>query len=98
MAEPVKPYHLTVPKSTRALLLDQEAIEQVMVEKQIKKLKANGKARTAHPDAKSNTKRKVSGGLVDQVLKKPGSEKFCQVLQSPRWPLPDTQHLGLPSL
>ena len=65
MAEPVKPYHLTVPKSTRALLLDQEAIEQVMVEKQIKKLKAKGKATAAHADAKSNHKTKTSGGLSD---------------------------------
>jgi hypothetical protein len=36
-----------------ALLLDLEAIERVMVEKQNKKLKAKGKASTACPDAKS---------------------------------------------
>jgi hypothetical protein len=69
--------HLTVPGLTHALLSDLEAIERVMVEKQNEKLKANGKASTAHPDAKSNPKRKASGGLGDQVPKKGCSEKFC---------------------
>jgi hypothetical protein len=54
--------HLTVPESTRTLLLDLEAFEHVMVEKHNKKLKAKGKASTARPAAKSNPKRKVSGG------------------------------------
>ncbi len=45
-----------------ALLPDLEAIKQVMVEKQQEKLKANGKAATAQPEAKSNPKQKVSGG------------------------------------
>jgi hypothetical protein len=53
--------HLTVSKSARALLPDLEAIKQVMVEKQNEKLKATGKDITAHPDAKSNPKRKASG-------------------------------------
>jgi hypothetical protein len=35
--------HLTVPKLTRALLPDLEAIEWVMAEKQNEKLKAKGK-------------------------------------------------------
>ncbi len=35
--------HLTVPKLTHVLLPDVEAIKQVMVEKQIEKLKAKGK-------------------------------------------------------
>jgi hypothetical protein len=39
--------HTMVPESTRALLPDLEAIEQVMVEKQQDKLKAKGKAATA---------------------------------------------------
>jgi hypothetical protein len=39
--------HTAVPKSTRALLPDLEAIEQVMVEKQQEKLMAKGKAATA---------------------------------------------------
>jgi hypothetical protein len=36
-----------------------------MVEKFTEKLKAKGKATIAVPDAKSNPKRKVSGGLSD---------------------------------
>ena len=48
--------HLIVPKLTRALLPDLEAIKQVMVEKQQETLKAKGKAATAWPDAKSNPK------------------------------------------
>jgi hypothetical protein len=57
--------HLMVPKSMCALLLDIEAINRVMVEKQNKKLKAKGKAITACPDTKSNPKRKTSEGLGD---------------------------------
>jgi hypothetical protein len=57
--------HLTVPESTPALLLDLEAIEQFMVEKQNEKLKATGNATAAHPIAKSNPKREVSGGSSD---------------------------------
>jgi hypothetical protein len=70
--------HLTVLKSTRALLPDLEAIKRVMVEKQNKKLKAKGTAATARPEVKSNPKRKASGGLNGQVPKKSCSEKFCQ--------------------
>ena len=70
--------HSMVPESTCTLLLDLEAIKQVMVEKQNKKLKAKGKAATAQPEAKGNPKRKVSGGLTSQVPKKGCSEKFCQ--------------------
>ncbi len=54
--------HSTVPESTRTLLLDLEAIERVMVEKQSKKLKAKGKGGTAPSKAKGNPKRKASGG------------------------------------
>ncbi len=54
--------HLTVLKLTRALFPDQEAIKRVMVEKQNKKLKAKGKATLAQSEAKSNPKRKASGG------------------------------------
>ncbi len=61
-----------------ALLPDLEAIEWVMVEKQNKEQKAKGKAIAAHPDAKSNPKRKVSRDLSDWVPKKAHSEKFCQ--------------------
>jgi hypothetical protein len=60
------------------LLPNLEAIEWVIVEKQNKKLKAKGKATPAHPDAKSNPKRKASGGSSEQVLKNACSEKFCQ--------------------
>jgi hypothetical protein len=49
-----------------------------MVEKQNKKLKAKGKAGTAQSKAKSNPKRKASGGPTGQVPKKGCSEKFCQ--------------------
>ncbi len=53
--------HSTVPESTRTLLPDLEAIEQVMVEKSAK-LKAKGKGSTAPSKAKGNLKRKASGG------------------------------------
>ncbi len=39
--------HSMVPKSTRTLLLDLEAVEQVMVEKKGANLKAKGKGSTA---------------------------------------------------
>jgi hypothetical protein len=54
--------HLTVPKSTRTLLPDLEAIERVMVEKQGAKLKAKVKGGTAPSEAKGNPKRMASGG------------------------------------
>jgi hypothetical protein len=56
--------HSTVPESTRMLLPDLEAIEQVMVEKQGMKHKAKGKGGTAPSKAKGNPKRKASGGLT----------------------------------
>jgi hypothetical protein len=46
--------HLTVPELASALLLDLEAIEQVMAEKQNKKIKVKDKATSARPEAKSN--------------------------------------------
>jgi hypothetical protein len=70
--------HLTVPKSTCTLLLDLEAIKQVMVEKHNKKPKAKSKAGTARSKAKSNLKRKASGSPTGLVPKKGRSEKFCQ--------------------
>ncbi len=54
--------HSTVPKSTCMLLLDLEAIKQVMVEKKGANLKAKGKGSTAPSKAKGNPKRKASGG------------------------------------
>jgi hypothetical protein len=69
--------HSTVPKSTCTLLLDLEAIKQVMVEKGAK-LKAEGKGTTAPSEARSNPKRKASGGPTGRVPKKGCSEKFCQ--------------------
>jgi hypothetical protein len=54
--------HLTVPESTRTLLLDLEAIEQVMVEKEGANLKAKGKGGTAPSKAKGNPRHKASGG------------------------------------
>jgi hypothetical protein len=56
--------HTSVLESRHALLLDLEAIKQVMVEKQNKKLKAKGKAATARSEAKSNSMHKASGGLA----------------------------------
>jgi hypothetical protein len=70
--------HSMVPKSTRMLLLDLEAIEQVMVEKKGANLKAKGKGSTASSKAKGNPKRNASGGPAVQVPKKGCSEKFCQ--------------------
>jgi hypothetical protein len=70
--------HTTVLELTLALLPNLEAIKQVMVEKQNKKLKVKGNAATAQPKAKGNPKRKASGGPTGQVPKKGWSEKFCQ--------------------
>ncbi len=49
--------HSTLPKSTHTLLLDLEAIERVMEEKQGANLKAKAKGGTAPTKAKSNPKR-----------------------------------------
>ncbi len=57
--------HSTVPKSTRTLLLDLEAIERVMVEKKGANLKAKGKDSTAPSKPKGNPKCKASGGPTD---------------------------------
>ena len=54
--------HSMVPKSTRTLLPDLEAIERVMVEKKGANLKAKGKGSTAPSEPKGNPKRKTSGG------------------------------------
>jgi hypothetical protein len=70
--------HLLVPESMPMLLLDLEAIEWVMVGKQMRRssqrvralpftlsfsfCKKRGKATAACPDAKSSPTRKVSGG------------------------------------
>ncbi len=70
--------HSMVPESTRTLPPDLEAIKQVMVAKQNKKLKAKGKAGTARSEARSNPKCKASGGPTGRVPKKGCSEKFCQ--------------------
>jgi hypothetical protein len=70
--------HSTVPESTRTLLPDIEAIEQVMVEKKGVNLKAKGKGSTAPSKPKGIPKRKASGGQTGRVPKKGRSEKFCQ--------------------
>jgi hypothetical protein len=70
--------HSTVPESTCTLLPDLEAIKQVMVEKKGANPKVKGKGSTAPSEAKSNPKRKASGGPTGQVPKKGCSEKCCQ--------------------
>ncbi len=70
--------HSMVPESTRTLVLDLEAIKQVMVEKKGGNLKAKGKGSTARSEPKGNPKRKASGGPTGRVPKKGCSEKFCQ--------------------
>ncbi len=64
--------HLTVPESTRTLL------PRVMEEKRGANLKAKAKGGTAPAEAKSNPKRKASGGPTSRVPKKGRSERFCQ--------------------
>jgi hypothetical protein len=71
--------HSMVPKSTCSLLPYLEAIEGAMVETHSQKLKAKGKGGTARSKAKSNPKRKASGGPTGRVPKKGHSEKFCQL-------------------
>ncbi len=70
--------HSTVPKSTRTLLPDLEAIKRVMVEKKGVNLKAKRMGSTAPSKAKGNPKRKASGGPTGRVPKNGCSEKFCQ--------------------
>jgi hypothetical protein len=67
-----------VPESTHTLLPDLEAIKRVMEEKRGANLKAKAKGGTAPAKAKSNPKRKASGGSTGRVPKKVHSEKFCQ--------------------
>jgi hypothetical protein len=69
--------HSMVPESTRTLLPDLEAIEQVIIEKSVK-LKAKGKGGTAPSEAKGNPQCKASGGPTGRVPKKGCSERFCQ--------------------
>jgi hypothetical protein len=57
--------HSPVPESASTLLPDLEAIKGVVVEKHNKKVKAKGEASIAWSKAKSNPKRKASGGLTD---------------------------------
>jgi hypothetical protein len=71
--------HSTVPKSTRTLLPDLEAIERVMVEKKGANLEAKRKGSKAPSEAKGNPKRKASGGPTGRVPKKDHSEKFASV-------------------
>jgi hypothetical protein len=54
--------HSMVPESTRTLLLDLEAIKQVMEEEQGANLNAKPKGSTAPAEAKSNPRCKASGG------------------------------------
>jgi hypothetical protein len=70
--------HSMVPESTRTLLPDLEAIDQVIVENQGAQLKVKGTGGTAPSKAKGNPKGKVSGGPTGRVPKKGCSEKFCQ--------------------
>jgi hypothetical protein len=69
--------HSTVPESTRTLLPELDAIEQVMVEKHSQKLNAKGKCGSAPSEAKGNPKCKASGGPTSRVPKKGCRKKFC---------------------
>ncbi len=70
--------HSMVSESTRTFLPDLEAIERVMEEKRATNLEAKAKGGTAPAEAKSNPKRKASGGPTGRVPKKGRREKFCQ--------------------
>jgi hypothetical protein len=69
--------HSTVPESACALLPDLEAINCIMVEMHNKKLKAKGKIATARPKAKSNPKRKASGGPLFKSLRRVAVRSFA---------------------
>jgi hypothetical protein len=71
-------HHSTIPKSTRTLLPDLEAIKRVMVEKKGANLKAKGKGGTAPSEPKGNPKRKASEGPTGRVPKKGCTEKSCK--------------------
>jgi hypothetical protein len=70
--------HSTVPELACTLLLNLEAIKQVMVEKKGTNLKAKGKGSTPPSKAKGKPKHKASGGPTGRVPKKGCSEKFFQ--------------------
>jgi hypothetical protein len=73
--------HSTLPKNSRALLNDQEAIERVMDEKHSASLKAKAKEASAASAATkgSSQKHPASGSSGDlQVPKKARPSKFCQ--------------------
>ncbi len=69
--------HSMVPKSTRTLLPDLEAIEQVMVEKKGANLKTKGKDSTAPSEAKGNPKCKASRGPTGQSLRRVAVRSFA---------------------
>jgi hypothetical protein len=71
--------HITVPESTCVLLWDLEAIEGVVDEKQNEKLKVKSKATSACPEAKSNPKRKVSGGQLVESLRRVAARSFASI-------------------
>jgi hypothetical protein len=60
--------HSTVPKSTRSLLPDLEAIKQVMVEKKGANLKAKERAVQPHPSPKvTQSARRLGARLVESL-------------------------------
>jgi hypothetical protein len=71
--------HLTLPKSTRALLQDLEAIKHVMDKRHEAGLKAKGKEASASAITKETSKkRSASGNPGEQVPKKGKPNKFWQ--------------------
>ncbi len=71
--------HLTLPKSTRALLQDLDAIKHIINEKHEAGLKAKAKEASSSMIAKEISKKpSASGNPGERVPKKGKSTKFCQ--------------------
>ncbi len=89
--------HSTVPKSTRTLLLDLEAIKQVMLRRKVQTSRQKERAVQPHPKPKViQSARRLGGRLVESLRRV--AVRILPTLQGPRWSLHNPQHLGLPLL
>jgi hypothetical protein len=69
--------HSTVPKSTRTLLPDLEAIKQVMVEKKGANLKAKKRAVQIHPSPKVTQRARRMGAQLVESLRRVAGRSFA---------------------
>jgi hypothetical protein len=77
VAEQYNITHSTMPESPRALLVDLENIERVMLECYGKKQRLKDKAATARPEKGTPDKGSSKGGSSTQVSKKAKVKSFA---------------------